>query len=954
MEKNKKRTTKQILTKINIAVFFLFAATFALLGHFNAFNKLDYRFYDLLLGLKKEPQKSEKILHVNIDDESIANIGAWPWSRDIIADCLIHMKELGAERAVFDVEYISPSPMGVPTDAEEMIASEFQYSKDQTAKDIQEFSAGVQSGAFQQNEIQQFTNQLLNDYILQTYDNLEQTVLGKAYRDNDEYFGKAVQFFGNTWLTVNTRDVIIETSDDDMKYVQNRLLMDFVKDDKNYIHKNNDFTSKDQYDGLEAGFTPAINKLVSRAQGIGFTNVVIDSDGTRRRIELLHEHDGKYAGQLVFAPLVNLLGVKEIIRNKNSLVLKNAVLPGQTEPEDITIPLDSNGRMLINWLHSDFGKSFKHDSISFLKDLENFETNIDIALQNIQHLEILDNEGNMLSYSKLAQDLCKEYNNILQNKDFLLSKCTGYDMDGNVFNGISSDEYEKYFSARKFYFEKVTEYGMRATSSDAQDSFLSEIENRIMELIEEGDISSEIANAFMENINEQFQLLSASIENYNDYFSSMKNSYEGSFCIIGNTASSTTDQGATPFVRLYPNVGTHANVVNTILQKDFIYPLPWYIGYLVSFITATAVLFITIKFSNKIQNIMNGITVLILIVFSFLLLPCFSAYMPFSSYMTFLVLSYLSGVALRYVISAKEKGFIRKAFSTYVSKDVVDQIVAHPERLSLGGEEKKITALFSDIKSFSSFSELVTPSQLVNILNQYLGAMSDVILDYHGTIDKYIGDSIVSFFGAPVDLQDHAYYACVSALKMKMAESEFNKKHLIDGDIPRELYTRIGINTGKMVAGNMGTTNKMNYTIMGDDVNLASRLEGVNKIYGSWILTSEATWKEIISSQHKDELVARRLDKVRVVGKERPVQLYNIMGFKKDMSRVQLEEIDVFHEGLELYLGKKFADAEKAFKHANELVPSDVAALVFADRCDEYLSKGIPENWDGIKNLTSK
>ena len=487
------------------------------------------------------------------------------------------MKELGAERAVFDVEYISPSPMGVPTDAEEMIASEFQYSKDQTAKDIQEFSAGVQSGAFQQNEIQQFTNQLLNDYILQTYDNLEQTVLGKAYRDNDEYFGKAVQFFGNTWLTVNTRDVIIETSDDDMKYVQNRLLMDFVKDDKNYIHKNNDFTSKDQYDGLEAGFTPAINKLVSRAQGIGFTNVVIDSDGTRRRIELLHEHDGKYAGQLVFAPLVNLLGVKEIIRNKNSLVLKNAVLPGQTEPEDITIPLDSNGRMLINWLHSDFGKSFKHESISFLKDLENFETNIDIALQNIQHLEILDDEGNMLSYSKLAQDLCKEYNNILKNKDFLLSKCTGYDMDGNVFNGISSDEYEKYFSARKFYFEKVTEYGMRATSSDAQDSFLSEIENRIMELIEEGDISSEIANAFMENINEQFQLLSVSIENYNDYFSSMKNSYEGSFCIIGNTASSTTDQGATPFVRLYPNVGTHANVVNTILQKDFIYPLPWYI-----------------------------------------------------------------------------------------------------------------------------------------------------------------------------------------------------------------------------------------------------------------------------------------------------------------------------------------------------------------------------------------
>lgn len=956
MKKNKSLSLKTVLTRLNIAVFFIFAAIFALLSHFGGFSKLDYRLYDYLLGLKKECPQSDKILHVNIDDESIANIGAWPWSRDIIADCLIHMKELGAERAVFDVEYISPSPMGVPTNAEQKITGDFQYLKDLTAYHINEFSSGVQSGNYKKSEIQSLTYQLVNDFINSAFDDLENSVLGNAYRDNDEYFGKALQFFSNAWLTVNTRDVIIKTSEEDLNYVQDRFFMDFVQDKNGFIRKNNQFTSNDQYDGLEAGFTPAINKLISRAAGIGFTNVIIDSDGTRRRIELLHEHNGKYVGQLVFAPLVNLLGVSEIQRNKNSLILKNALFPGKTEREDVKIPLDSNGRMLINWLHSDLKNSFKHESISFLKDLDIFENNIYTALQNVCQLELLDKNFNKMSYTNGAITLLEDYETILKEKERLLSKCTGFSIDGKALNGICKEEYENYFKLRKTFFENVAVY-VENTFSKKEETiaeFMSQIENRLVELIAENDVSSEDGSTFMESLSDQFSIIACNYENYADYFEKMHKNFDGAFCIIGNTASSTTDQGATPFVRLYPNVGTHANVVNTILQKSFIVPLPWYYGYLTAFVFALILMLITFKSSNKIQNISNGILYFILIVVSFILLPVFSYYMPFAGMITFLVSVYITSVTLRYIISSREKVFIKKAFSTYVSKDVVNEIVAHPERLTLGGEEKKLTALFSDIKSFSSFSEIVTPSKLVQILNQYLGAMSDVILENHGTIDKYIGDSIVSFFGAPIDLPEHAYYACASAIKMKEAEAEFNKKHMIDGDIPRELYTRIGINSGKMVAGNMGTTNKMNYTVMGDDVNLASRLEGVNKIYASWILTSEATWKELNFGAHKDEIVARRLDKVRVVGKERPVQLYNILGFRKDMSRVQLEEIDIFHEGLELYMAKKFKEAEKTFKQANELVPSDVATLIFADRCNECISKGIPDDWDGIKNLTSK
>ena len=262
--------------------------------------------------------------------------------------------------------------------------------------------------------------------------------------------------------------------------------------------------------------------------------------------------------------------------------------------------------------------------------------------------------------------------------------------------------------------------------------------------------------------------------------------------------------------------------------------------------------------------------------------------------------------------------------------------------------------MFSDIKSFSSFSELVTPEQLVNILNEYLGALSDNILEHSGTIDKYIGDSIVSLFGAPIRIENHAYAACAAAIRMKQTEGEFNRKHMLTGDVPRELYTRIGINTGDMIVGNMGTSLKKNYTMMGDNVNLASRLEGVNKVYGTWILCSEQTWKEADYGEHKGEIVVRKLDRVRVVGKTVPVQLYNVIGFRSEVSSNQLEEIELFHEALDLYLNRKFNEAGKKFIQANAMLPEDQAALVFAERCKSYMQKGIPDNWDGIMNLTSK
>ncbi|MCK9170940.1 MAG: CHASE2 domain-containing protein [Treponema sp.] len=936
------RKTSSFFKSIDFIIFLAITTVYLLLGFFGLFQKLDYRMYDFLLGIRKEPEQSKKVLFVNIDNESIHAIGEWPWSRDVLADCLIRMKELGAAGAVFDIEYLSPSPKGVEPHAEENLNKAFSASRQDIFETINELSSAVASGQVARNEIPSLTNTMISDYIDPSISNLQQSITAKMYRNNDEYFGQAIQFFGNTWLTVNTRDVAIPLSDADKAYVEKRMLLSDVNDKNNFIPLNNKFTSSEQF--TTSGFSPAMHSLISRAAGAGFTNVVIDSDGIRRRIELLYEHDGKYLPQLTFAPLLHILDAQSMERTKRTLIVHGALLPERRIRTDIRIPLDQHGRMLINWLHEPQGKSFRNESLLFLKQLDSMEDNIVSSLKYIQSNRLTNSYGVDFEYVTAAQELIKEYDDITAEKQQLLEKCTGYDDSGKVIDGITPEEYNAYFSKRNTFYNDIKLF------IDAD--YMQSINSCGPDLIK--TIGKTQTDDFLAKMKENFDSVKNEDETFEQYITSMRKSYKDSFCIIGNIASSTTDLGTNPFFGNYPNVGTHANVFNTIIQQDFIKPVSWLYGMLIACISLFFVMLLSHEKADARQNIAGGICVIGVIVLMILLMVAFGWYIPLVASSLFIITEYIAEIIIRFTSSEKEKGFLRQAFSTYLSKEVVNEIVNDPGKLTLGGEDKHITALFTDIKSFSSFSEMVTPTRLVSILNEYLGLLSDIILQYGGTIDKYIGDEIVSFFGAPLDLSDHAFRACAAGVRMKQAEKLYNEKHLADKSIPRELETRVGVNTGNMVVGNMGTSMKMNYTIMGNDVNLASRLEGVNKIYKSWVLVSEQTWKEADSGQHKDELVSRRLDKVRVVGINKPVQLYNILGFKKEMEPGQLAEIDAFHAALDKYLEKDFRTAGKMFMEANHMNPGDEAALIFADRCKTYIEQGIPENWDGVMNMTTK
>ena len=292
---------------------------------------------------------------------------------------------------------------------------------------------------------------------------------------------------------------------------------------------------------------------------------------------------------------------------------------------------------------------------------------------------------------------------------------------------------------------------------------------------------------------------------------------------------------------------------------------------------------------------------------------------------------------------------LRRAFSTYLSEDVVEEIISDPTRLHLGGINRRMTALFTDVKHFSRIAEALSPERLVELLNCYLSTMSDVILEQKGTIDKYHGDSIVSFFGAPIELKDHAMRACTSAIIMKRLENEVNKRVLENGISPSKLLTRIGINTGDMVVGNMGTQKKMNYTIISNAVNLASRLEGVNKQYGTWILTSDSTIQET-----GGQLFTRRLDRIRVVGIDEAVRIHEILELKSDASDALYERVYLFHKALDLYEERKWKDAENSFKQVLKAFPDDGPSPLYMERCRQYMEYPPDNDWDGIINLTEK
>jgi len=312
-----------------------------------------------------------------------------------------------------------------------------------------------------------------------------------------------------------------------------------------------------------------------------------------------------------------------------------------------------------------------------------------------------------------------------------------------------------------------------------------------------------------------------------------------------------------------------------------------------------------------------------------------------------LALTYAVSATVEYLTEGRQRRVLRAVFDKYMAAEVVDEIMRNPASIKLGGEKKELTVFFSDVAGFTTISEKLDPEDLVFLLNEYLSSMTDIILRNRGNVNKYLGDGIMALFGAPRGEPDHASRACVAALENQEALAQLRKEWAARG-YP-EIVARIGINSGPLVVGNMGSQARMEYTVMGDSVNLASRLEGANKFYDTLILLGPRTYELA-----QPDIEAREVDMLRVKGKLEPVVVYELLARKGTLSAEKQRVVGLYQDGLAAYKRREFVRAKEHFEAALALDPSDGPSKVYLHRVQEYLATPPPPDWNGVYVLQSK
>lgn len=418
--------------------------------------------------------------------------------------------------------------------------------------------------------------------------------------------------------------------------------------------------------------------------------------------------------------------------------------------------------------------------------------------------------------------------------------------------------------------------------------------------------------------------------------------------LIGAAATGLGDTFVTPFSEALSGVERHATVITNILRSETLQrrdttalldlgamvalglgigwlgaTLPWSWG-----TAATLILGGGYVVLNMLALIRLGLWINML----FPLLTVVSNYGAVTLY--------------KFLAEARQRRMLRRAFQYYLHPSVVEQVSQHPELLTLGGEKRELTVLFSDIRGFSTFSEGLAPEVVVQLLNEYFNAMTQAVVADDGLLDKYIGDAIMAVYGAPLPQSDHAYRACHTALRMldalQVLQPRWQERGLPVIDIG------IGINSGSMVVGNMGSDLRFAYTVMGDEVNLGSRLEGVNKEYGTHILISAATWEHV-----KHRLATREVDVIRVKGKGHPTRIFEVLG-SEPLTVLQARLTQRFAEGLQAYRACQWRTAIDLFQQALQEVPHDQPSQLYIQRCKEFQTTPPPPDWDGVYTMQTK
>lgn len=421
--------------------------------------------------------------------------------------------------------------------------------------------------------------------------------------------------------------------------------------------------------------------------------------------------------------------------------------------------------------------------------------------------------------------------------------------------------------------------------------------------------------------------------------------------LLGVTAIGVYDAHSTPFGPSFPGLEIQGNVAENIIQGDYIHHtgMELLVDLLVILLILMA-LSLTLPYIGGILP-RFFVSLVFIAIFGWLNLYWFESkqlWINLTYPILAWVLGYITLTVYLTVVVERRLSTVNTAFQYYLHPELVKQLTQQPELLQFGGEQKRLSILFSDIRNFTNLSEGLTPEQLAKFIHCYMDPMTEQVLNHRGTLDKYIGDAVMAIFGAPLPVTGHAVDACNAALDM-IAELDHIVECCPELEHVFPIRIGVGVHTGEVVVGNLGSSFHFTYTVLGDNVNLASRLEGLTKAYGVNILVSEETRAEV-----GGVFITRELDRVRVKGKRIPIRIYELVGRSGEVSDEAHACINLWHEALALFHARQWVAAREGFEAMLHERGDDKACSLYIERCDHYEANPPPEDWDGVTTFTSK
>ncbi len=679
----------------------------------------------------------------------------------------------------------------------------------------------------------------------------------------------------------------------------------------------------DDRDGV--GERAPLDAIRDAAAGSGFSNLLIDLDGVSRRIEPLRRLD---SGEVRVQLGLSLLGA----RPAEAITPDDFTADGRITTSEIefafddattrTFPLDREGRLLVRWPRQSFEESYRSVSWASLREYRAAYEDLEFNLRLMEQAGYIPPRHEaVLQTATLAEATIQE-----------------------AFATERPAIFSEYRQLRQAFVALAGSF----LNGSAEDEILAELDNALSS----GDLPPAVAAQLEEVRSDVAAIFTATRGVYAEVLrlrTYLAAFLEDSIALVGYTATSTTDLGVTPFDESFPNVGLHAAVISMtgdVVDLDqagpwtaLIIGVAWAVLLGLAIRSSSEGIVLPIGLIGSVAPLLAGALVFAL---THLYVPMLTLTLPGF----FLA---LTSLGVRYLRSIRDRRFIQTTFEHYLAPEVIHDLIEDPNLVGVGGREDRLTALFTDVRDFSRLAEILSTAELVDLLNTYLTEMSEVILDQQGTIDKYEGDAIMAFFGAPVRYDDHAEHACHAAIRMKKVEAVLNDRLVKSGASPSPLISRIGINTGDMIVGNLGTTHRINYTVMGHEVNLAARLEGVNKQYGTLICISENTEREL-----GEGFLVRKMDRVRVKGMDRAIRLFELLGYQTESTAPQREALELFDAALDDFEHRRWKTAGDRFETVLRIYPDDGPAKLFLDRCKRFETDAPRESWDGVMTLSQK